>query len=197
MPTNDAPIVRTMSPSMAIKQHPRLSLVTPPMELRNSPASPPISQYQNQPQTSPKMDKSTVIQPVLQLLVSEMASHLSESVAVVKEDEKMATAEVSRIAFQCPYCAKESFSSLAALSLHVQTLHRPLRRCDGRYGGADAGQQGLLYACQLCTLRFGNLPTLQLHTLSARSLADLYNFISSTGGQKLDHLLTNVTGKIS
>ena len=27
------------------------------------------------------------------------------------------------IALQCPYCAKESFASLAALSLHVQTLH--------------------------------------------------------------------------
>ena len=34
-------------------------------------------------------------------------------------------------------------------------------------------QQGLLYACQLCTLRFGNLPALQQHTLSAHSLADV------------------------
>lgn len=45
-PTNDAPSVRTMSPSTAIKQHPPPSSVTPPMELPNSPASPPISQYQ-------------------------------------------------------------------------------------------------------------------------------------------------------
>lgn len=32
---------------------------------------------------------------------------------------------------------------------------------------------GLLYACQLCSLRFGNLPALQQHTLSAHSLADV------------------------
>ncbi|KAI9564409.1 zinc finger protein [Daphnia sinensis] len=183
-PTNDAPTVRTMSPSTAIKQHPPPSSVTPPMELPNSPASPPISQYQNQPQTSPEMDKSAIIRPALQLAVSDMASPLSKSDAVVKEDDTVATAKVSPIALQCPYCAKESFSSLAALSLHVQTLHGPLSRRDGQHGGADVGQQGLLYACQLCTLRFGNLPALQQHTLSAHSLADLLQLYCPTPAAK-------------
>lgn len=146
-------------------------------------------------------DKTTVIRPALQSAALEEASFSSKSDG--KEDDKVATTKVSPIALQCPYCAKESFSSLAALSLHVQTLHGklsalkncgpfsfsgwtlfhhsfyfslclgPLSRRDAQHGTADAGQQGLLYACQLCTLRFGNLPALQQHTLSAHSLADL------------------------
>lgn len=40
------------------------------------------------------------------------------------ENDKVETATVvPPIALQCPYCAKESFPTLAALSLHVQTLH--------------------------------------------------------------------------
>ena len=43
---------------------------------------------------------------------------------------------------------------------------------------ADGSKQplevsGLLYACQLCSLRFASLPALQQHTLSAHSLADV------------------------
>lgn len=37
--------------------------------------------------------------------------------------ESLTATKTPPIALQCPYCAKESFSSLAALSLHVQTLH--------------------------------------------------------------------------
>lgn len=36
----------------------------------------------------------------------------------VETDSKLAP-----IALQCPYCTQDSFASLAALSLHVQTLH--------------------------------------------------------------------------
>ena len=41
----------------------------------------------------------------------------------VAEVSSTSVAKAPPIALQCPYCAKESFSSLAALGLHVQTLH--------------------------------------------------------------------------
>ena len=153
------------------------------------------------------MDKSTVIRPALEAPTPLLKSDPNGKEG--SENVTNTTGKVLPIVLQCPYCAKESFSSLAALSLHVQTLHGklsdlkmvaaiffllkpsrdhqvsfsgliiflgPLSRGDARNAVADPLQQqqhALLYACQLCTLRFGNLPALQQHTLSAHSLADV------------------------
>ena len=79
------------------------------------------------------------------------------------------------IALHCPYCTvvKEPFNSLANLSQHVQTFHGPAAAVAAASTGQQQSTAGLLYACQLCSLRFGSLPALQQHTLSAHSLADV------------------------
>lgn len=70
------------------------------------------------------MDKSTVIRPALEAPTPLLKSDTNGKEG--NENVTNATAKVLPIALQCPYCAKESFSSLAALSLHVQTLHGKL-----------------------------------------------------------------------
>lgn len=60
----------------------------------------------------------------------------------------------------------------------------PLSRCDAN--SIPEVHAGLLYACQLCTLRFGNLPALQQHTLSAHSLADVLRLYCPAPPEKID-----------
>jgi hypothetical protein len=77
---------------------------------------------QNNPSKTEVVDKSTVIRPALEpqtvLLKSDTDGNNKEG-----SQNGTQAAKVLPIALQCPYCAKESFTSLAALSLHVQTLH--------------------------------------------------------------------------